>query len=167
MVTNNNGTGTAGAGGNGGGGKGGQYDNTEGSQYATAGADGFGGGGGGGSTYNQDSYQGGNGGDGIVIIRYAAQGDGTDVAAPAIALESLDRAANGLTTVGYRVAWAGAGYQDADVVIVWVFRKDELSNTNGIATSVIGRGTGTFTLPDQTKTVYVRALATNAGGLSS
>ena len=167
LVTNNNGTGTAGAGGNGGGGKGGQYDKTEGSQYATAGADGFGGGGGGGSTYSTDSYQGGNGGDGIVIIRYAAQGDGTDVAAPAIALESLDRAASGLTTVGYRVAWAGAGYQDADVAIVWGFRKDELSNTNAIASSMIGRGTGTFTLPDQTKTVYVRALATNAGGLSS
>ena len=167
LVTNNNGTGTAGAGGNGGGGKGGQYDNTEGSQYATAGADGFGGGGGGGSTYSTDSYQGGNGGDGIVIIRYAAQGDGTDVAAPAIALESLDRAANGLTTVGYRVAWAGAGYEDVNVKVVWGFRTDELSNTNAIASSVIGRGTGTFTLPDQTKTVYVRALATNAGGLSS
>ena len=167
LVTNNNGTGTAGTAGNGGGGKGGQYDNTEGSQYATAGADGFGGGGGGGSTYSQDSYQGGNGGDGIVIIRYAAQGDGTDVAAPAIALESLDRAANGLTTVGYRVSWAGAGYQDADVAIVWGFRKDELSNTNAIASSMIGRGTGTFTLPDQKKTVYVRALATNAGGISS
>ena len=167
LVANQNGTGTAGAAGNGGGGKGGQYDNTEGSQYATAGTDGLGGGGGGGSTYSQDSYQGGNGGDGIVIIRYAAQGDGTDVAAPAIALESLDRAANGLTTVGYRVSWAGAGYQDADVAIVWGFRKDELSNTKAIASSVIGRGTGTFTLEDQTKTVYVRALATNAGGLSS
>ena len=163
LVTNQNGTGTAGAGGSGGGGKGGQYDNTEGSQYATSGEDGFGGGGGGGSTYSTDSYQGGNGGDGIVIIRYAAQGDGTDVAAPAIALESLDRAANGLTTVGYRVSWAGAGYQDADVAIVWGFRKDELSNTNAIASSMIGRGTGTFTLPDQKKTVYVRALATNAG----
>ena len=167
LVKNNYGTGTAGAGGNGGGGKGGQYDETEGSQYATAGADGFGGGGGGGSTYSTDSYQGGNGGDGIVIIRYAAQGDGTDVAAPAIALESLDRAANGLTTVGYRVAWAGAGYEDTDVAIVWGFRTDELSHTNDIATAMIGRGTGTFTLEDQTKTVYVRALATNAGGLSS
>ena len=165
-VITGTGTGTAGTGGNGGGGKGGQYDETEGSQYATAGVDGFGGGGGG-STYSQDSYQGGNGGDGIVIIRYAAQGDGTDVAAPAIALESLDRAANGLTTVGYRVSWAGAGYQDADVAIVWGFRKDELSNTNAIASAMIGRGTGTFTLPDQTKTVYVRALATNAGTLSS
>ena len=162
-----NGTGTAGAGGAGGGGKGGQYNDTEGSQYATSGEDGFGGGGGGGSSYNAQSYQGGNGGDGIVIIRYAAQGNGTDVAAPAISLESLDRAANGLTTVGYRVAWAGAGYQDADVAIVWGFRKDELSNTNAIASSMIGRGTGTFMLPDQTKTVYVRALATNAGGLSS
>ena len=163
-----NGTGTAGAGGAGGGGKGGQYDNTEGSQYATAGEDGFGGGGGGGSSYNAQSYQGGNGGNGIVIIRYAAQGDGTDVAAPAISLESLDRdEQTGVTTVGYRVSWAGAGYDDADVAIVWGFRKDELSNTNAIASSMIGRGTGTFTLPDQTKTVYVRALATNAGGLSS
>ena len=168
LVKNNNGTGTAGPGGNGGGGKGGQYNETEGSQYASAGVDGFGGGGGGGSNYSQDSYQGGNGGDGIVIIRYAAQGNGTDVAAPAIALESLDRNdETGVTTVGYRLAWAGAGYQDADVAIVWGFRKDELSNTNAIASSMIGRGTGTFTLEDQTKTVYVRALATNAGGLSS
>jgi hypothetical protein len=168
LVTNQNGTGTAGAAGNGGGGKGGQYDNTEGSQYATAGQDGFGGGGGGGSTYSTDSYQGGNGGDGIVIIRYAAQGDGTDVAAPAISLESLDRdTTSGLTTIGYRVAWAGAGYEDADVKVVWGFRKDELTHTNDIASAMIGRGTGTFTLPDQTKTVYVRALATNAGGLSS
>jgi len=167
LVTNQNGTGTAGVPGNGGGGKGGQYDNTEGSQYAKSGVDGFGGGGGGGSNYDESSYQGGNGGDGIVIIRYAAQGDGTDVAAPAITLESLDRAANGITTVGYRVAWAGAGYVDADVKIVWGFRKDELTHTNDIASAMIGRGTGTFTLPDQTKTVYVRALATNAGGLSS
>ena len=168
LVTNQNGTGTAGAGGNGGGGKGGQYDNTEGSQYATSGEDGFGGGGGGGSNYSQDSYQGGNGGDGIVIIRYAAEGNGTDVAAPAIALESLERNdQTGVTTVRYRVAWAGAGYQDADVAVVWGFRKDELSNTNAIASSMIGRGTGAFTLPDQTKTVYVRALVTNAGGLSS
>ncbi|MBQ6102716.1 MAG: hypothetical protein IJL06_03505 [Kiritimatiellae bacterium] len=168
QVKTNNGIGTAGAGGAGGGGKGGQYDDTEGSQYATAGTDGFGGGGGGGSSYSQESYQGGDGGDGIVIIRYAAQGDGTDVTAPAIALESLDRnEQTGVTTVGYRVAWAGAGYDDADVAIVWGFRKDELSNTNAIASSMIGRGTGTFTLPAQTKTVYVRALATNAGGLSS
>ena len=166
-VVTSTGTGTAGAGGNGGGGTGGQWNEAEGSQYATAGADGFGGGGGGGSTYSTDSYQGGNGGDGIVIIRYAAQGDGTNVTAPAITLESLDRAANGLTTVGYRVAWAGAGYEDADVKVVWGFRKDELSNTNNIASSMIGRGTGTFTLEDQTKPVYVRALATNAGGLSS
>ena len=166
-VSTSTGTGTAGAGGNGGGGTGGQWNEVEGSQYATAGADGFGGGGGGGSTRSVDSYQGGNGGDGIVIIRYAAQGDGTDVAAPAIALESLDRAPSGLTTVGYRVAWAGSGYEDVDVKVVWGFRKDDLTHTNDIASAMIGRGTGTFTLPDQTKTVYVRALATNAGGLSS
>ena len=89
---------------------------------------------------------------------------------PAIALESLDRnEGNGLTKVVYRVAWAGDGYDYADVAIVWGFRKDNLSHTNEIATGVIGRGMGAFTLPEQSRTVYVRALATNAvaGALST
>ena len=50
------------------------------------------------------------------------------------------------------------------MAIVWGFRKDNLSHTNAIATDAIGLGTGNFPLPEQTRTVFVRALATNDGG---
>ncbi len=100
-----------------------------------------------------------------MIIRYNVEGNGQGMTTPAVALESLSRDdQTGVTTIGYRVAWAGDGYDYADVKVAWGFSKDDLPNTNAIASSVIGRGTGTFTLPDQTKTVYVRAVAVNAGG---
>ena len=160
-----------GSGGRGGGGNGGMYTVANaGTEVCSDGVAGTGGGGGGGAT--RDGFQqGGNGGSGIVILRYDVKGDGAGMTTPAVALESLDRDKNtGLTTVGYRVAWAGDGYDYADVLVVWGFRKSDLDHTNALssATGVIGRGTGTFTLPDQLRTVYVRALATNAvaGALS-
>ena len=120
-------------------------------------------GGGGGGGYL--GFPGGNGGSGVVIFRYAVQGNGQGMTEPAIAFESIScDDQTGVTTVGYRVAWAGENYDYADVKIVWGISKDNLSTTNDIASSVIGRGTGTFTLHDRTKTVYVRALATNVGG---
>ncbi len=157
--------GLGGGGGFGGGGSGGmQSDTIVGAEIATSGTDDLGGGGGGGSTVK--GYQtGGNGGSGIVIFRYNVQGNGQGMTTPAVALESLSRNENtGLTTVDYRVAWAGDGYDYADVLVVWGFRKGDLDHTNALssATGVIGRGTGTFTLSDQTHTVYVRALVTNA-----
>ena len=142
-----------------------------GTEVCSAGMAGTGGGGGGGST-KQGFYQGGDGGSGIVILRYDVKGNGAGMTTPAVALESLSRnESTGLTTVDYRVAWAGDGYDYADVLVVWGFRKGELNHTNALssATGVVGRGTGTFTLqPDQLRTVYVRALATNAvaGALS-
>ena len=152
------------SGGAGGGGKGGQKSAEAGTEVAESGKPGTGGGGGGGSN-ESGSYQGGDGGSGIVILRYAVQGNGQGMNAPAIALESLDRNdGTGVTTIGYRLAWAGDNYDYADVKVAWGFAKNDLPNTNAIASSVIGRGTGTFTLPDQTKTVYVRAVAVNAGG---
>ena len=164
---NNTSIASASSGGKGGGGKGGQRSDTDGSNgsaVAESGKAGTGGGGGGGSN-EIGHYQGGDGGSGIVIFRYAVQGNGQGINEPAIALESLDRnEQTGVTTVGYRLAWAGDNYDYADVMVAWGFSKDNLSNTNAIASSVIGRGTGTFTLPDQTKTVYVRAVAVNAGG---
>ena len=103
-----------------------------------------------------------------MILRYAVQGDGRGLDEPAIALESLDRNPNGgLSTVGYRVAWAGDGYDYADVAVVWGFRKDNLSNTNPIVSGVIGRGTGTFAMEEQPKAVYIRVLAVNAGGYAA
>ena len=168
LVTNSNGTGTAGTAGNGGGGKGGQYDNTEGSQYATAGADGFGGGGGGGSTYNQDSYQGGNGGDGIVIIRYTPTGSGATVPEPIVSLKSA--VCNDLTFQGdvtFRVAWAGYGCETAAVKAVWGYAANSLNRTNDLATGVIGIGSGAFPLKSDKRTVYVRLLAVNDKGVSA
>ena len=150
-----------GRGGDGGGGNGGSS-----TVAATAGQTNFGGGGGGGYI----GFPGGNGGSGVVIFRYAVQGSGQGMAEPAIALESLSRVDDpddpnyGLTTVGYRVAWAGENDDYANVKIAWGLSKDNLSTTNDIGSSMIGRGTGTFMLPDQTKTVYVRALAVNDGG---
>lgn len=159
----------AAAGGKGGGGSGGQKSADAGTEVAESGKAGTGGGGGGGSN-EAGLYKGGDGGSGIVIFRYAVQGNGQGMNEPAVALESLNRAANGLTTIGYRVAWAGDDYDYADVLAVWGTRKGALNHTNALssATGVIGRGTGTFTLPDQTRTVYVRLLATNAvaGALS-
>jgi hypothetical protein len=163
-----------GSGGRGGGGNGGMYTVANaGTEVCSAGAAGTGGGGGGGATYG-GFFQGGDGGSGIVILRYDVKGNGAGMTTPAVALESLDRVDDtnapnhGLTTIEYRVAWAGDTYDYADVLVVWGFRKGELDHTNSIAVGVIGRGTGTFTLPDQTRTVYVRALATNAvaGALS-
>ncbi len=161
-----------GAGGRGGGGSGGMKSNIAGTEYAENGENGKGGGGGGGSTETGLS-RGGDGGNGVVIFRYDVKGNGQGMNNPALALESLDRVDDpddpnhGLTTIGYRVAWAGDNQDYADVKVAWGFSKDDLSTTNAIVSSAIGRGTGTFTLPDQTKTVYVRAVAVNAGGYAA
>ncbi|MCR5838763.1 MAG: hypothetical protein K6G94_03930 [Kiritimatiellae bacterium] len=135
------------------------------------GVDGLGGGGGGGAGDQSGYEKGGDGGDGIVIIRYASQGDPSTIPEPIISLQSaVYDDANDKCDITFRVAWGGynaqtgTGYEDADVAIVWGFRKDNLSHTNAIENGVIGLGTGTFPLPEQTRTVYVRALATNDGG---
>ena len=159
----NNGFGTAGTGGAGGGGKGGQDCDTPESRVAEDGADGLGGGGGGGSTY-EDCYRGGNGGSGVVILRYGAGGDGVGVVNPTISLTGLAYDdATGAATATYRVGWAGDGFDRADVAAVWGYREDALDHTNAVAASAIGQGGGSFALPRMSKTVYVRLLATNAG----
>ena len=160
----NGGWGSAGNGGAGGGGRGGQYaDSTE-SATAVAGTDGLGGGGGGGST--QDGlYAGADGGNGIVIIRYGAGGDGTGATAPTVSLTGLDYdSETGKATLDYRVAWAGSGYQTARVSAIWGYSEDALLNTNLLETSIIGAGSEKVQLPSVSRTVFVRVLAENAGG---
>ena len=158
-------------GGLGGGGAGSRKPASGSVELAGDGVDGFGGGGGGGSGDQAGYEKGGDGGDGIVIIRYASQGDPSTIPDPIISLQSaVYNDADDECDVTFRVAWGGYnaqtgnGYEDADVAIVWGFRKDNLSHTNSIETGVIGLGTGTFPLSEQTKTVYVRALVTNDGG---
>ena len=158
--------GMGGDGGSGGGGKGGQETGTSGDEIAESGVDGLGGGGGGGSTYSEETYKGGDGGSGIVIIRYGAGGDGDGVTAPTISLTGLTYAdtddTTGAATVTYRVGWAGDGYDRADVLAIWGYSEDDLDNTNAVASAAIGQGTGSFTLTRVNKTVYVRLVATNA-----
>ena len=84
---------------------------------------------------------------------------------PAIALTSATYdAEHSEVAFTYRVAWAGYGYQVADVGIAWGFSPNALTTTNAIATDKIGSGSGTVTLPNVSKTVYLRAVATNRGG---
>ena len=154
--------GTAGTGGLGGGGEGGQETDTADTAIAEDGTDGLGGGGGGGGLSGYE--KGGNGGNGVVIIRYGAGGDGDGVVHPTVSLTGLTYDdASGDATVTYRVGWAGDGYDRADVEAVWGFHEDALVNTNAVAVSAIGQGTGSFALPRVSKTVYVRLLATNGG----
>ena len=158
--------GTAGVGGNGGGGIGSRRDVNGTASAATAGVDGLGGGGGGGCGDVEALYQGGDGGDGIVIIRYASQGDYTEIAEPIISLQSAvcnDAAFTG--DVAFRVAWAGYGHDDvAQVKAVWGYAKTALTHTNVIATAAIGLGTGSFPLKADKRTVYLKLLAVNAAG---
>ena len=160
-----NARGGPGAGGNGVGGNGGMFTVAgAGTERATAGKDGTGSGGGGGSTTG-GAYGGANGGSGVVIVRYPIQGDGTAMPNPAISLTSASYdAETGVVSFTYRVAWAGYGYQVADVGIAWGYSPSALTTTNTVATDKIGSGSGTVQLPNVSKTVYLRAVATNKGG---
>ena len=160
----NGGWGSAGNGGAGGGGRGGQYADSNESATAVAGTDGLGGGGGGGSM-RDGLYTGADGGNGIVIIRYGAGGDGTGATAPTVSLTGLAYdSETGKATLHYRVAWAGSGYQTARVSAIWGYSEDELITTNELDTSIIGAGSGEIELPSVSRTVYVRVVAENGGG---
>ena len=155
------------AGGAGGGGRGGMKSDHAGDEDATAGTDGLGGGGGGGSAV-EGKYMGGAGGSGVVVVRYPATGTGVGATEPTVSLTALDYdSANNVATLTYRVAWAGEGYQRANVTAIWGFSEDALENEVSLGTDVIGRGTGTITgLPNVSRTVYVKVRATNAGNAS-
>ena len=162
----NGGWGSAGGGGAGGGGKGGQYAGNDASAVAEAGTDNLGGGGGGGSTVDGKCI-GGDGGNGIVIIRYGAGGNGQGATAPTISLTGLDYdSESGKATLSYRVAWAGSGYQTASVSAIWGYSEDSLLNTDQLESSIIGAGSKEIQLPSVSRTVYVRVIAENGGGAS-
>ena len=155
------------AGGVGGGGTGGVESDIPGDEDATPGTDGLGGGGGGGST-KEGHYRGGAGGSGVVVVRYPATGTGAGATEPTVSLTGLEYdSANNVATLSYRVAWAGEGYQTADVVAVWGFSEDALENEVPLETGLIGRGSGTITtFPSVSRTAYVKVKATNAGNAS-
>ena len=134
---------------------------------AVAGQNGLGGGGGGGSDVD-GFYQGGNGGNGIVIVRYTVQGSGAGSAEPVVSLTGATYAGDLKISGTYRVAWAGEGAYDADVYIKWGYAANSLTHSVLVAPDAIGTGSFEITVPVDQTTIYLRAMADNgtAQGLS-
>ena len=164
--------GSPGGGGDGGGGRGGMAvpSGTENPSFgpaAVAGQNGLGGGGGGGSDVS-GFYEGGNGGNGIVIVRYTVQGTGAGSAEPVVSLTGATYTGDLKITGTYRVAWAGEGANDADVYIKWGYAANSLTHSVNVAQDAVGTGTFEISVPVDQKTISLRAMADNgsAQGLS-
>ena len=164
--------GSPGGGGDGGGGRGGMAVpsgtvNPSFGPAAVAGQNGLGGGGGGGSDVS-GFYEGANGGNGIVIVRYTVQGSGAGSAEPVVSLTGATYAGDLKITGTYRVAWAGEGESDADVYIKWGYSANSLTHSVLVAPDAIGTGSFEITVPVDQTTIYLRAMADNgtAQGLS-
>ena len=164
--------GSPGGGGDGGGGRGGMAVpngtvNPSFGPAAVVGQNGRGGGGGGGSDVS-GFYEGANGGNGIVIVRYTVQGTGAGSAEPVVSLTGATYAGDLKITGTYRVAWAGEGESDADVYIKWGYSANSLTHSTRVAQDAIGTGSFEITVPVDQTTIYLRAMADNgtAQGLS-
>ena len=164
--------GSPGGGGDGGGGRGGMAVpngtvNPSFGPAAVAGQNGLGGGGGGGSDVS-GFYEGANGGNGIVIVRYTVEGTGAGSAEPVVSLTGATYAGDLKITGTYRVAWAGEGESDADVYIKWGYSANSLTHSTRVAQDAIGTGSFEITVPVDQTTIYLRAMADNgtAQGLS-
>ena len=161
-----------GGGGDGGGGRGGMAVpngtvNPSFGPAAVAGQNGLGGGGGGGSDVS-GFYEGANGGNGIVIVRYTVEGTGAGSAEPVVSLTGATYAGDLKITGTYRMAWAGEGKDNADVYIKWGYSANSLTHSTRVAQDAIGTGTFEITVPVDQTTIYLRAMADNgtAQGLS-
>lgn len=160
-----------GGGGDGGGGRGGMAVPSGAaasfSPAAAAGQNGLGGGGGGGSDVS-GFYEGGNGGNGIVIVRYTVQGSGAGSAEPVVSLTGATYAGDLKITGTYRVAWAGEGENVADVYVKWGYAANSLTHSVKVAQDAVGTGKFEIAVPVDQKTIYLRAMADNgsAQGLS-
>ena len=157
--------GSPGGGGDGGGGRGGMAVpsgtvNPAFDQKAVAGTDGLGGGGGGGSDVS-GFYQGANGGNGIVIIRYTVQGSGAGSDEPVVSFTGAQYAGDLVISGTYRVAWAGEGADGADVYVKWGYSPNALTHSVAIATDKVGTGAFSINIPVDKTTIYLRVVAKN------
>ena len=157
--------GSPGGGGNGGGGRGGMAVpsgtvNPAFDQKAVAGTDGLGGGGGGGSDVS-GFYQGANGGNGIVIVRYTVQGSGAGSDEPVVSFTGAQYAGDLVISGTYRVAWAGEGADGADVYVKWGYSPNALTHSVAIETDKVGTGAFSINIPVDKTTIYLRVVAKN------
>ena len=156
--------------GGGGSGIGGDAADIRNGKLATSGVANTGAGGGGGSMKtNEDTptpyWQGGNGGDGVVLISYEAHGRDPISDEPRISMtDCLYTDERGYAIIDYRAYWAGIQSQLNDIYVLYstVSEEDVLAGNGEMvkcAESKIGIGWLKFTPPEKGHTYWVRLIA--------
>ena len=138
---------------------------------ATSGVPNTGAGGGGGSKrdFNEmtpnEFWQGGNGGDGVVLICYEVHGRDPIAEEPRITMTMCDYTdEKGYADIGYRAYWAGVQMEKDDIYVLYsTVSEEDVAACNGehvsVVTNSIGIGETTFTPPEVGYTYYVRLMA--------
>ena len=143
---------------------------------ATSGVENTGAGGGGGSSRGTGDgskvdetdntyWQGGDGGDGVVLISYEAHGRDPISEEPQISMIKCDYISKDMVAnINYRAFWAGIQAQENDVFVLYsTVSEDDIVAGNGelvkVATDTIGIGATTFTPPAVGYTYWIRLVA--------
>ena len=137
---------------------------------ATSGVPNTGAGGGGGSmvfnaTTPDEFWQGGNGGDGVVLISYEVHGRDPIAEEPRITMSLCDYTdEKGYADIGYRIYWAGIQMEKDDLYVLYsTSSSNEVANGEGTwvkaVSETIGIGSTTFTPPEVGYTYWVRLVA--------
>ena len=138
---------------------------------ATSGVPNTGAGGGGGSKRSSNEitpnefWQGGNGGDGVVLISYEVHGRDPIAEEPRLSMTLCDYTdERSYADIGYRIYWAGVQTEMNDLYVLYsTSSSNEVANGEGTwvkaETSTIGIGDTTFTPPEVGYTYWVRLVA--------
>ncbi len=157
--------------GGGGSGIGGNAADIRNGTLATSGVPNTGAGGGGGSKrdFNEKTpnefWQGGNGGDGVVLISYEVHGRDPIAEEPRIMMTLCDYTdEKGYADIGYRIYWAGIQMETDDLYVLYsTSSSNEVANGEGVwvkaVSDTVGIGDTTFTPPEVGYTYWVRLVA--------
>ena len=137
---------------------------------ATSGVDNTGAGGGGGSMvlgdeHDKTYWNGGHGGDGVVLISYEAHGRDPISDDPRITMTSCYYTdEQHYADIGYRAYWAGVQMELNDLYVLYsISSSNDVANGEGtwvkVESSKIGIGNTTFTPPEVGYTYWVRLVA--------
>ena len=155
----------------GGSGIGGNAADVKNGTLATSGVENTGAGGGGGSknknnNNNPEYWQGGDGGDGVVIISYEVHGRDPVADEPRVSMTSCNYDEDeGMADIVYRVYWAGMQNDLTDILIHYsTVSSNELDSVDAgnwikIAESRVGTGSAVFVPPEVGYTYWLRLVA--------
>ena len=159
----------------GGSGNGGNAADVRNGTPATSGVENTGAGGGGGSMIlnnqtDQTYWQGGDGGDGVVLIAYEVHGRDPVAEEPRISMThcaydpDAGTTGTGVATIDYRAFWAGIQAQENDIYVLYsTVSEEDVAAKNGdhakVAESSIGIGTTTFVPPEVGYTYWIRLMS--------